>query len=186
MRARARGFVGGVPRAHRALRGRLRQQGVPVHRRLPAVRRGGAVGRRRLGRRAAPRARGGLGPRAALHARQQQVAGRARLRDRERASATSWSTPSTRSSGCAGAAQRVLLRVTPGIEPSTHAYIQTGQVDSKFGFQIDEVRAARSRPAPPPGSSCAGCTPTSARRSSTSTCSRSSPSCSPAWATSRC
>ena len=32
--------------------------------------------------------------------------------------------------------------MTPGIEPSTHAYIQTGQVDSKFGFQIDEVPRA--------------------------------------------
>ncbi|MGH2838226.1 MAG: diaminopimelate decarboxylase family protein, partial [Thermoleophilaceae bacterium] len=27
--------------------------------------------------------------------------------------------------------QRVMLRVTPGIKPSTHSYIQTGQVDSK-------------------------------------------------------
>jgi diaminopimelate decarboxylase len=35
--------------------------------------------------------------------------------------------------------QRVLLRVTPGIEPSTHEFIQTGQVDSKFGFQVSEV-----------------------------------------------
>jgi len=41
-----------------------------------------------------------------------------------------------------GRSQRVLLRVTPGIEPSTHEFIQTGQVDSKFGFQIDEVGAA--------------------------------------------
>jgi diaminopimelate decarboxylase len=38
-----------------------------------------------------------------------------------------------------GRSQRVLLRVTPGIEPSTHSYIQTGQVDSKFGFPMDEV-----------------------------------------------
>jgi diaminopimelate decarboxylase len=41
-----------------------------------------------------------------------------------------------------GRAQRVLLRVTPGIEPSTHEFIQTGQVDSKFGFQTDEVERA--------------------------------------------
>jgi diaminopimelate decarboxylase len=41
-----------------------------------------------------------------------------------------------------GRSQRVLLRVTPGIEPSTHAFIQTGQVDSKFGFQLDEVDRA--------------------------------------------
>jgi diaminopimelate decarboxylase len=38
-----------------------------------------------------------------------------------------------------GRGQRVLLRVTPGIEPSTHEFIQTGQVDSKFGFQVGEV-----------------------------------------------
>jgi diaminopimelate decarboxylase len=41
-----------------------------------------------------------------------------------------------------GRAQRVLLRVTPGIEPTTHEFIQTGQVDSKFGFQMDEVERA--------------------------------------------
>ncbi|HET8820420.1 MAG TPA: diaminopimelate decarboxylase [Thermoleophilaceae bacterium] len=41
-----------------------------------------------------------------------------------------------------GRSPRVLLRVTPGIEPSTHSFIQTGQVDSKFGFQLDEVERA--------------------------------------------
>jgi len=41
-----------------------------------------------------------------------------------------------------GRGQRVLLRVTPGIEPTTHEFIQTGQVDSKFGFQMDEVDRA--------------------------------------------
>src|SRR5215210_736702 len=44
--------------------------------------------------------------------------------------------------GTRGRAQRVLLRVTPGIEPSTHEFIQTGQVDSKFGFQVDQVERA--------------------------------------------
>ena len=41
-----------------------------------------------------------------------------------------------------GRGQRVLLRVTPGIEPTTHEFIQTGQVDSKFGFQMGEVERA--------------------------------------------
>ncbi len=59
MRARARSFTEAFRARTRALRGGLREQGVPLHRRVPAVRRGGAVGRRRLGRRAAPRARGG-------------------------------------------------------------------------------------------------------------------------------
>jgi diaminopimelate decarboxylase len=41
-----------------------------------------------------------------------------------------------------GRPQRVLLRVTPGIKPSTHTYIQTGQVDSKFGFAVKDVPRA--------------------------------------------
>jgi diaminopimelate decarboxylase len=35
----------------------------------------------------------------------------------------------------------VLLRVTPGIEAHTHHYIQTGQVDSKFGLSIGARQA---------------------------------------------
>jgi diaminopimelate decarboxylase len=38
-----------------------------------------------------------------------------------------------------GSGAHVLLRVTPGIKPSTHSYIQTGQEDSKFGFGLDDV-----------------------------------------------
>src|SRR3954471_22024962 len=38
--------------------------------------------------------------------------------------------------------QQVMLRGTPGIKPSTHSYIQTGQVDSKFGFGLDDVPRA--------------------------------------------
>jgi diaminopimelate decarboxylase len=41
-----------------------------------------------------------------------------------------------------GRGQRVLVRVTPGIEPTTHEFIQTGQVDSKFGFQTADVERA--------------------------------------------
>jgi len=40
--------------------------------------------------------------------------------------------------------QDVLIRVTPGIKPSTHDYIQTGQLDSKFGFGIEDGLAARA------------------------------------------
>ncbi|WP_050606518.1 diaminopimelate decarboxylase [Clostridium niameyense] len=32
--------------------------------------------------------------------------------------------------------QKILLRLTPGIEAHTHDYIKTGQIDSKFGFTI--------------------------------------------------
>jgi len=38
--------------------------------------------------------------------------------------------------------QPVLLRVTPGIQPETHAFISTGQADSKFGFGVAEVPRA--------------------------------------------
>ncbi len=37
----------------------------------------------------------------------------------------------------------MLVRVTPGVKPSTHSYIATGQLDSKFGFSI-EGGAARA------------------------------------------
>jgi diaminopimelate decarboxylase len=49
--------------------------------------------------------------------------------------------------------QRVLVRVTPGVQPSTHSYISTGQLDSKFGFSIEggpareAVDAVRAAPA---------------------------------------
>ena len=36
-----------------------------------------------------------------------------------------------------GVEQPVLLRVTPGVKPDTHGYIQTGQEDSKFGFGLN-------------------------------------------------
>lgn len=37
-----------------------------------------------------------------------------------------------------------MVRVTPGIQPSTHDYIQTGQLDSKFGFGLEDGSAARA------------------------------------------
>ena len=40
--------------------------------------------------------------------------------------------------------QDVLIRVTPGIKPSTHSYVQTGQLDSKFGFGLEDGRAAEA------------------------------------------
>jgi diaminopimelate decarboxylase len=47
---------------------------------------------------------------------------------------------------------RVLVRVTPGVKPSTHSYISTGQLDSKFGFSLEPglarqaVEAVRAAP----------------------------------------
>lgn len=41
--------------------------------------------------------------------------------------------------------QDVLIRVTPGIAASTHSYVQTGQLDSKFGFGLADGLAARAQ-----------------------------------------
>ena len=38
----------------------------------------------------------------------------------------------------------VLIRISPGIDTHTHNYIQTGQVDSKFGFSIFDQSAFRA------------------------------------------
>jgi diaminopimelate decarboxylase len=40
--------------------------------------------------------------------------------------------------------QDVLIRVTPGIKPSTHSFVQTGQEDSKFGFGLQDGQAAEA------------------------------------------
>ncbi|MGI8593650.1 MAG: diaminopimelate decarboxylase [Solirubrobacteraceae bacterium] len=47
--------------------------------------------------------------------------------------------------------QPVLVRVTPGIKPSTHDFIATGQLDSKFGLPPDDARAAIERIEATPG-----------------------------------
>ncbi|TCS93458.1 diaminopimelate decarboxylase [Hazenella coriacea] len=38
----------------------------------------------------------------------------------------------------------ILLRISPGIEAHTHAYIQTGQEDSKFGFDLGSGQALQA------------------------------------------
>ena len=47
-----------------------------------------------------------------------------------------------RLAGERGVRQRVLIRVTPGVKPSTHSYISTGQLDSKFGFSVEGSAAS--------------------------------------------
>jgi len=42
---------------------------------------------------------------------------------------------------------KVLLRVTPGVEPETHHYIRTGQIDSKFGLALEALSGALARAA---------------------------------------
>lgn len=43
--------------------------------------------------------------------------------------------------GRAGVVQNVLIRINPGIEAHTHAYIQTARTDSKFGFSVSDGSA---------------------------------------------
>ena len=43
--------------------------------------------------------------------------------------------------GIGGVRQKILLRLTPGIDPHTHAKISTGKVDSKFGVAIETGQA---------------------------------------------
>ena len=43
--------------------------------------------------------------------------------------------------GEAGIKQKIILRLTPGIDPHTHAAISTGKVDSKFGTSIETGQA---------------------------------------------
>jgi diaminopimelate decarboxylase len=40
--------------------------------------------------------------------------------------------------------QEVLIRVTPGVLPTTHSYVQTGGLDSKFGFGLEDGLAERA------------------------------------------
>lgn len=41
----------------------------------------------------------------------------------------------------AGCVQDVLVRISPNVDPHTHAYISTGNLDSKFGFPIETGQA---------------------------------------------
>ena len=190
---------GRLPRAAAATSARrsparrlLRRQGVPLHGGRALGRRGGPRPRRLHRRRARGRARGRLPRRADRVARQQQVGSPSWRAPSTPASAGSSSTRSTRSTGCAGCRaergvrQRVLVRVTVGVEAHTHEFIATAHEDQKFGFSLAGGAAARGRPPGPRRagrSSWSACTRTSARRSSTPPASRSprtgSSGCSP-------
>ena len=43
-----------------------------------------------------------------------------------------------------GLRPKVLIRATPGVEAHTHAFVRTGQLDSKFGFGVPSGDAARA------------------------------------------
>lgn len=50
----------------------------------------------------------------------------------------------------------ILLRLTPGIECHTHDYIRTGRLDSKFGFDPDQIDAVFEYISRQPNLSCIG------------------------------
>lgn len=50
----------------------------------------------------------------------------------------------------------ILLRLTPGIECHTHEYIQTGHLDSKFGFDPDQIEAVLQYVSEQPALRCIG------------------------------
>ena len=43
--------------------------------------------------------------------------------------------------GTRGVKQKVLIRINPGVEAHTHAFVQTARTDSKFGFSISDGAA---------------------------------------------
>src|SRR5204863_6840665 len=47
-----------------------------------------------------------------------------------------------RAAAARGVRQPVMLRVTPGIRPNTHAAISTGQLDTKFGLTPEQAAEA--------------------------------------------
>jgi diaminopimelate decarboxylase len=59
--------------------------------------------------------------------------------------------PGATGPGATGKRQDVLVRVTPGVRPGTHAAISTGQADSKFGLGLDDAARAIERVGSIPG-----------------------------------
>jgi diaminopimelate decarboxylase len=49
-----------------------------------------------------------------------------------------------RTAKAAGKTQDILIRVSPGVDPHSHAYTTTGILDSKFGFSIQTGHAAEA------------------------------------------
>lgn len=54
--------------------------------------------------------------------------------------ADNWLELKTLAELASGKAPKVMLRITPGIECHTHEYIRTGHLDSKFGFDPNQVQ----------------------------------------------
>ena len=86
----------------------------------------------------------------------------------------------------ASARQRVLVRINPSVPGQTHAAMDTGSPEAKFGVSLDAAPALLERIAASGAARrCAGCTSTSAPSCSTSTASPAPPRRSPRLAASR-
>ena len=131
----------------------------------------------------AHRARAPASPRTRIALpRQQQDVAELELALRARRRDASSSTPFEEIARLAAAAERagvggrVLVRVTVGVEAHTHEFIATAHEDQKFGFSLAGGRGRGGGAAHrelPVAARSSGCTPTSARRSSTPPASRS-------------
>ncbi|HCF26181.1 MAG TPA: diaminopimelate decarboxylase [Cyanobacteria bacterium UBA11049] len=51
---------------------------------------------------------------------------------------------------------RIMLRLTPGIECHTHEYIRTGHLDSKFGFDLNQIEEVFAFISQQPNLNCVG------------------------------
>ena len=121
----------------------LRDEGLPERRRAPAPARGGRRRGRRLRGRARVRARRRALGRRARRAREQQGRGVAReMRPGERA-AVVLDAPDEAALAAAAGVERVLVRVTLGVDADTHEAIVTGHHGSKFGLPPAEAQRAR-------------------------------------------
>ena len=161
-RSRARAFRDGV----RRLRRLLRRQGVPLHDRRALGRRGGAVPRRLLRRRADASRCGPAStpPGSATTATTRPIdelrravevgVGRIVVDSFDEIERLGAGSPTQ-----LGATGPVMVRVTAGVEAHTHEYIATAHEDQKFGFSIssgDALEAVRRGARRRRASSCSG------------------------------
>ncbi len=157
---------------------------LPATAALRACCRGGAVGRRRLGRRAAHGARRRVRARADPHARQQQDRGRAPLRVRVRHRAPDprlLRRDRARRRACSTAPSACCCGSRPGSRPRPTPTSRPGRRtrSSASAWPTGSPSARSRRSARRRTSSWSACTPTSARRSTSSSPSRRRSRCSP-------
>ena len=147
MRARARAYVEAFEARTDDFEVIYASKALPLTGGLPGAGRGGAVGRRGLRRRAVPGAEGRGRPpaRIFMHGNNKTEAElRYAFESRIGYLVLDSFAEIERAERLLSRPQEVLIRVTPGIKPSTHSFVQTGQLDSKFGFGLEDGLAAEA------------------------------------------